>query len=136
MEVLYYETDFSKHASVYEFAEWVNSRYKVDILVNNVGIGGTYSFTDTSAAYMDSLININVRTTALLDQVVAGKFEQSPPSLYFECGQYGIVYAHALQNGLSGIESVYLFVFKSIERRDEEDKRFHQCVASGPYDDQ
>ncbi len=70
VEVLYYETDFSKQASVYEFAEWVNNRYKVDILVNNVGIGGTYSFIDTKVEYMDSVININVRTTALLTKLM------------------------------------------------------------------
>ena len=78
VEVLYYETDFSKHASVYEFAEWVNSRYKVNILVNNVGIGGTFSFTDMDATYIDSLISINVRTTALLTKLLLENLNSHP----------------------------------------------------------
>jgi len=76
VEVLFYETDFSKQEAVYQFADWINSKYSINILVNNVGIGGTYSFLDSNAEYIDSIININVRTFSLLTRLLLENLRQ------------------------------------------------------------
>ena len=75
-----YETDFSKQNSVYEFAEWVNANFRVDTLINNVGIGGTDSFTETAAEYLDAIIHINVRTVSILTRLLLENLKQQNQS--------------------------------------------------------
>ncbi|HEX2969140.1 MAG TPA: SDR family NAD(P)-dependent oxidoreductase [Bacteroidales bacterium] len=70
IHVEYYETDFSMSHSVYEFASWVNDRFQVETLVNNVGIGGQISFAQSTAEYLDAVIQINIRTVSLLTRLL------------------------------------------------------------------
>lgn len=78
VDVVTYETDFSKQNSVYEFAGWINNNYRVDTLINNVGIGGTDSFTDTKPEYIDAVIHINVRTVSLMTRLLLDNLRQQP----------------------------------------------------------
>lgn len=80
VDVRCYETDFSTHDAVYEFAEWVTHQFEVDTLINNVGIGGTGSFTKTEAQYLDSLIHINIRTVSLLTKLLLQNLQRQKQS--------------------------------------------------------
>lgn len=80
VKVHYYETDFSKQNSVYEFADWINSQFEVNTLINNVGIGGTGSFVQTDAEYLDSIIHINVRTGSLLVRLLMENLKRQKES--------------------------------------------------------
>jgi len=70
VQVECYETDFSKPNSIYEFAAWINSQFSVNMLINNVGIGGTDSFREIKAEYLDAIICINMRTVSLLTRLL------------------------------------------------------------------
>lgn len=61
-----YEADLSVHGSIMEVGEWINSRFEVDTLINNVGIGGTKRFHEASAQYIERIIQLNVMTPSLL----------------------------------------------------------------------
>jgi short-subunit dehydrogenase len=80
VKVEFFETDFAKQHSVYDFAEWVNEQFEVDHLINNVGIGGTNSFRETSVEYLDTLININIRTPALLTKLLFANLNRKEKS--------------------------------------------------------
>lgn len=60
------EIDLSKKESILSVAEWINSLFDVYMLINNAGVGGTKKFEDASFGYIDNIIQLNVRATALL----------------------------------------------------------------------
>lgn len=62
----YYETDLSVKQNVITLAREVSARFPVGILVNNAGRGGSRSFLDCGADYIDGIIQLNVTATALL----------------------------------------------------------------------
>jgi uncharacterized protein len=65
----YFETNLSENNSVYDIANWA-SQFPVDTLINNAGIGGTKAFDEASPAYIDNIIQINIRSTSLLTRLI------------------------------------------------------------------
>lgn len=61
-----YMADLSRREEVLALAEKINREYPVSILVNNAGVGGTRSFADAPTDYLENIIDLNVRCTALL----------------------------------------------------------------------
>lgn len=45
-------------------------RYDIDMLINNAGVGGTSSILDTSWSKIDSIIQLNVRSTTLVTRIL------------------------------------------------------------------
>jgi short-subunit dehydrogenase len=80
VRVEYYETDFSKPNSVYELASWVNERFEVETLINNVGIGGQISFARSKVEYLDAIIQINIRTLSLLTRLLLDNLKRQDRS--------------------------------------------------------
>lgn len=61
-----YETDLIKKKNVLRLADWVNENFNVHILVNNAGFGGSGKFAEAETAYLDGMIQLNVRAVVLL----------------------------------------------------------------------
>ena len=61
-----YEADLSTTENVRKFGEWVNSRFAIDTLINNAGIGGTQRFQEASSEYIERIIQLNVMAPSLL----------------------------------------------------------------------
>ncbi|MGV3763876.1 SDR family NAD(P)-dependent oxidoreductase [Parapedobacter sp.] len=61
-----YETDLTQKANIVALANWVNERFAVSVLINNAGCGGTQRFQDVDVDYLDRIIQLNVKATALL----------------------------------------------------------------------
>ena len=51
---------------VLALAEKINSQYEIFMLVNNAGMGGSRAFLEADADYIDRIIQLNARATALL----------------------------------------------------------------------
>ena len=62
----YFETDFSTDQNIKELAIWLNSNFKIYILINNAGTGGTREFDKVSVNYINTIIQVNVKATSLL----------------------------------------------------------------------
>lgn len=78
IETHYYETDLSVTGNVMELADWINSNFRVSLLVNNAGLGGSRSFSEASAGYINSIVQINVMATSLLThQLLPNLMEQT-----------------------------------------------------------
>ena len=59
------EIDLSNSQQRSLFIEWVlKSHFKINLLINNAGIGGTNQFSETSIDFFNTLINLNM--TALI----------------------------------------------------------------------
>ena len=61
-----YETDLTSGENLYSLAEWIKSDYKIDMLINNAGIGGTNHFGEAKANYIDTIIQLNMKALVLL----------------------------------------------------------------------
>lgn len=59
-------TDLTVENNVLQLAEDINRQYDVFMLVNNAGTGGSREFADAPVAYLDNIINLNIRCTTLL----------------------------------------------------------------------
>ena len=61
-----YETDLTNDENIYSLAEWIRSNYKVDMLINNAGIGGTNHFGEAKPGYINTIIQLNMKALVML----------------------------------------------------------------------
>ncbi len=80
VQSFYKETDFSFDSNIRNLACWINENFNVSILINNAGMGGTMSFADASIDYIDSIIQVNVKATALLTHQLINNLKRQPHS--------------------------------------------------------
>lgn len=66
VKAIFYETDLSEKENLYAVADWINENYKIDILINNVGIGGTRKFDEVKTSYIEKMIRLNIMATSIL----------------------------------------------------------------------
>jgi hypothetical protein len=65
-ESKYFETDLTVKENIVALTEKINSNYSIFMLINNAGIGGTKRFTDAKVDYIDTIIQLNVKATAMM----------------------------------------------------------------------
>lgn len=71
LKVHHYEADLSQRHAIEAFAGWLKEHdMGVNFLVNNAGIGGSMAFQEADADRIDSIIQLNVRGTALLTRAL------------------------------------------------------------------
>ncbi len=63
IDAVYFETDLTNTESIDQFYEWIAPKYKVSILVNNAGFGGSGEFDASDLGALDKMILLNVRAT-------------------------------------------------------------------------
>ena len=66
VEAHYYEADLANLDELYALTEWVTTKFNVNVLINNAGIGGACNFESTSIKFIDDLIQVNIRAMSLL----------------------------------------------------------------------
>jgi uncharacterized protein len=81
LRVMYFEADMSQRWAIDEFMDWIRQQnIQIDILVNNAGIGGSRAFQEADVEYLDRIIQLNVRGTALLTRALIPFLLQNPQS--------------------------------------------------------
>lgn len=70
VDVVFYETDLTKKKNIVEFAKWANENFNINILINNAGNGGDCRFLKADVDYIDNIIQINIRATALITRLI------------------------------------------------------------------
>lgn len=60
------ETDITKKENVMGLCNWINENFNVFMLINNAGVGGTRSFVDSPAEYIDTIIQLNVTACTIM----------------------------------------------------------------------
>lgn len=66
VKAICYETDLSKKQNLETLSDWINDNYKINMLINNAGIGGTRKFDEVPTSYIEAIIGINVMATSVL----------------------------------------------------------------------
>lgn len=68
--VAVFELDMTDVDALKEAVALITSRFNINFLVNNAGIGGSAMITETSFEKMDSIIQLNIRSTVLLTRLM------------------------------------------------------------------
>ncbi|WP_128548253.1 SDR family NAD(P)-dependent oxidoreductase [Larkinella soli] len=66
VDVRYFETDLTEMENVLGLARWANDHFRIYILINNAGTGGTRKITEADADYIRRIIQLNVLATSML----------------------------------------------------------------------
>lgn len=81
-----YITNLTKRENILAMAEAVNCQFEVFMLVNNAGVGGTRRFEDADTAYLENIIDLNVRCTALLTHAMLPNLKRQAKSYILNVG--------------------------------------------------
>lgn len=81
-----YITDLAKRENVLKMADAINCQFEVFMLINNAGVGGTHGFEDASVEYLENIIDLNVRCTALLTHQLLPNLRRQPKSYILNVG--------------------------------------------------
>jgi uncharacterized protein len=65
VECHYLEIDLTKQNSIEELVNWA-SGYRINMLINNAGMGGSREFVLAESEYLDNMIALNVRALTLI----------------------------------------------------------------------
>ncbi|MDA3905424.1 MAG: SDR family NAD(P)-dependent oxidoreductase [Bacteroidales bacterium] len=66
VKALSYETNLKYEENLESLTKWINTNYKIDMLINNAGIGGTNHFGEVKTDYLDTILQLNMKALVLL----------------------------------------------------------------------
>ncbi len=75
-----YETDLTCLDNINALATWIKANYKVDMLINNAGIGGTNHFGESTTGYIDTMIQLNMTALVHLSHQLLPLLKAGHPS--------------------------------------------------------
>jgi hypothetical protein len=73
-----FSADLTDSHAIAELAEQVNANYQVFILVNNAGVGGSCRFVEASTQYLENILDLNTKGTALLTHALLPNLLRQP----------------------------------------------------------
>lgn len=76
VKTVYYETDFSDHSNILTLANWLNNTYKVQVLINNAGIGGSKKMEDAQLSEINRILYVNIHATSILTHQLLPNLKQ------------------------------------------------------------
>lgn len=78
VEAVFFETDLTVTANLISLANRVNENFKLHIVINNAGFGGGRHFLDVDTAYLENMIQLNVKATALITRLLLPNLLERP----------------------------------------------------------
>ncbi len=70
VKVHIFELDLTNDTELRCLVEDVNSKFNVDVLINNAGAGGSQGFSESTTKYLDNIIMLNMRSLVLLTRLM------------------------------------------------------------------
>jgi short-subunit dehydrogenase len=65
IEAIRYEADLTKKKDLHKLVDFVKS-HRLNMLINNAGIGGANKFEDVTLAYLDNIVLLNIKSLVTL----------------------------------------------------------------------
>ncbi len=67
----YIEVDLVDSRGVYDIEKWIQkNEYRINILINNAGVGGSNRIDTVSTDYLENILGLNVRAVAMLTKLL------------------------------------------------------------------
>ncbi len=76
----YIEADLTSKKELLEMTETVKKNYRVNMLINNAGVGGSRIFENADITYIDSIIKLNIRALVLTTRLLLPVLKENTPS--------------------------------------------------------
>lgn len=76
----YYECTLNSSDEINDLVCWIRENFKVSILINNAGVGGTGKFHQLDIAHIDNMILLNIRATTWLIHKLLPLLEENEES--------------------------------------------------------
>jgi short-subunit dehydrogenase len=127
VSVIAVEKDLCREESCLElFNEVTAMHLKVNILINNAGIGSTMMFEDGSIAFYEKQIKLNVLATTLLTKLFLDMLKRNGPSSILNVGSMASFFCLPKKQLYSATKSFIYFFSKNLNK---ELKRDHIHVS-------
>lgn len=81
-----FSADLTDPAAIADLAEQVNATYQVFMLVNNAGTGGSRRFVEASTQYLENILDLNTKATALLTHALLPNLLRQPKAYVLNIG--------------------------------------------------
>ena len=78
--------DLTDPHGIADLAEQVNANYQVFMLVNNAGTGGSRRFVEASTQYLENILDLNTKGTALLTHALLPNLLRQPRAYVLNIG--------------------------------------------------
>lgn len=75
-----FEIDLTDENALNTTIKDINTNYKVNILINNAGMGGSMPFENVSQEYMDNLMSLNMRSLVVMTHQLLPNLKTNSPS--------------------------------------------------------
>ena len=75
-----FELDLTDRSDLTRMVEEIKSNFKVNVLINNAGFGGTKSFDGVATSYLDKMISLNISVPVLLTRMLIDELVNNGPS--------------------------------------------------------
>ena len=125
VKVLFFEHDLSKKEEcVHLFEEIKQRELKINMLINNAGMGGTHFFEERDADYYYRQIELNVVAPTLLTHCFLQKLERNSPSYILNVGSLASFF-YLPKKGVYGGTKSYLVAFSKSLRRELKSKNVY-----------
>lgn len=132
VDVFFFEHDLSKKEECIQLFEEIKQRgLKINVLINNAGMGGTHYFEERDAEYYYKQIELNVVAPTLLTHCFLQILEKNSPSYILNVGSLASFF-YLPRKGVYGGTKSYLVSFsKSLRRELKSKKVFVSTVCPG-----
>jgi short-subunit dehydrogenase len=132
VQVLFFEHDLSKKEEYIKLFDEINHReLRINVLINNAGMGGTHFFKERDAEYYYKQIELNVIAPTLLTHCFLQTLEANSPSYILNVGSLASFF-YLPKKGVYGGTKSYLVSFSKSLRRELKSKSvFVSTVCPG-----
>lgn len=116
--VFEFEKDLSKEESCFELQQEIeNLGLNVNILINNAGVGGTFSFSEASHDTLLKEIKVNVLATTLLTKLFLGMLLRNRPSYILNISSLSCLF-YLPDKCVYGSTKSYIYYFSKSLRKE------------------
>jgi short-subunit dehydrogenase len=122
IEVIAFEKDLSDTQQCKMlFREVKEAHYKVNMLINNVGLGGTYSFNEGDIAFFEKQVLLNVMTTTMITKLFVNELEEHQPSHKLNVGSLASFF-YLPRKQVYGATKLFVYSFSRSLRQELKDR--------------
>jgi len=135
VDVIFYEDDISTDESCKQLFYFVNNKQVlIRILINNAGMGGTFSFQQRDVDYYSKLISLNTITPTILSRLFLQHLKAAAPSHILNVSSLAAMFCLPQKQVYGGTKSFLLFFSKSLGRELKKDKVYVSALCPGGID--
>jgi len=129
VDVIAIEKDLSKEENCIALFEEVTAlKIKVNMLINNAGLGSTLLFNEGSIQLYQTQIKLNILATTLVTRLFVDMLEQNSPAYILNVGSLSSFFFLAKKQVYGGTKS-YIYFFSKSLRRELKPEGIHVSVV-------